>query len=85
MRCGCCSSLLHRPYAASNPKPRQRPSHLPDRHPGQLAAIIRGHSGIEDRLHWIRGLDFGEHRSQVTAEADPQIMASLRNLAILKC
>ena len=50
--------------------------------PGQLAAIIRGHWGIEDRLHWVRDLDFDEDRSQVRTAAGPQIMASLRNLAI---
>jgi predicted transposase YbfD/YdcC len=50
--------------------------------PGQLAAIIRGHWGIEDRLHWIRDIDFDEDRSQVRTAAGPQIMASLRNLAI---
>jgi predicted transposase YbfD/YdcC len=48
----------------------------------QLAAIIRGHWGIEDRLHWVRDLDFDEDRSQVRTAAGPQIMASLRNLAI---
>jgi predicted transposase YbfD/YdcC len=50
--------------------------------PGDLAAIIRGHWGIEDRLHWVRDLDFDEDRSQVRTAAGPQIMASLRNLAI---
>jgi predicted transposase YbfD/YdcC len=50
--------------------------------PGQLAAIIRGHWGIEDRLHWVRDMDFDEDRSQVRTAAGPQIMASLRNLAI---
>jgi predicted transposase YbfD/YdcC len=48
----------------------------------QLAAIIRGHWGIEDRLHWVRDLDFGEDRSQVRTASGPRIMASLRNLAI---
>jgi len=48
----------------------------------QLAAIIRGHWGIEDRLHWVRDTDFDEDRSQVRAAAGPRIMASLRNLAI---
>ena len=33
--------------------------------PARLAAIIRGHWGIEDRLHWVRDLDFDEDRSQV--------------------
>jgi predicted transposase YbfD/YdcC len=50
--------------------------------PGQLAAIIRGHWGIEDRLHWVRDLDFDEDRSQVRTASGPRIMASLRNLAI---
>ena len=48
----------------------------------QLAAIIRGHWGIEDRLHWVRDLDFDEDRSQVRTAAGPRIMASLRNLVI---
>ena len=48
----------------------------------QLAAIIRGHWGIEDRLHWVRDLDFDEDRSQVRTATGPRIMASLRNLVI---
>jgi predicted transposase YbfD/YdcC len=48
----------------------------------QLAAIIRGHWGIEDRLHWVRDMDFDEDRSQVRTAAGPHIMASLRNLVI---
>jgi predicted transposase YbfD/YdcC len=47
----------------------------------QLAAI-RGHWGIEDRLHWVRDLDFDEDRSQVRTASGPRIMASLRNLVI---
>jgi hypothetical protein len=38
--------------------------------------------GIEDRLHWIRDMDFGEDRSQVRTASRPHIMASLRNLVI---
>ena len=45
--------------------------------PAALAAIIRGHWGIEDRLHWVRDTDFDEDRSQVRTAAGPQIMASL--------
>jgi predicted transposase YbfD/YdcC len=48
----------------------------------QLAAIIRGHWGIEDRLHWVRDMDFDEDRSQVRTASGPHIMASLRNLVI---
>jgi DDE family transposase len=33
--------------------------------PGWLAAVIRGHWGIEDRLHWVRDQDFDEDRSQI--------------------
>jgi Transposase DDE domain len=44
--------------------------------PGQLAAIIRGQWGIEDRLHWIRDIDFDEDHSQVRTAAGPQIMAA---------
>ena len=57
--------------------------HLADRHPGQpaqLAAIIRGHWGIEDRLHWVRDMDFDEDRSQVRTASGPAVMASLRIL-----
>ena len=59
--------------------------HLAGCHTGplrQLATIIRGHWGIEDRLHWVRDLDFDEDRSQIRTASGPQIMASLRNLAI---
>jgi hypothetical protein len=48
----------------------------------QLAAIICGHWGIEDRLRWVRDLDFDEDRSQVRTASGPRIMASLRNLVI---
>jgi predicted transposase YbfD/YdcC len=33
--------------------------------PAELAAIIRGHWAIEDRLHWVRDMDFDEDRSPV--------------------
>ena len=50
--------------------------------PADLADIIRGHWTIEDRLHWIRDVVFDEDRSQIRTANGPQIMASLRNLAI---
>jgi predicted transposase YbfD/YdcC len=50
--------------------------------PAQLAAIIRGHWDIKDRLHWVRVTDFDEDRSQVRTASGPRIMASLRNLVI---
>ena len=50
--------------------------------PAGLAAIIRGHWAIEDRLHWIRDMAWDEDRSQIRTASAPQVMATLRNLAI---
>jgi predicted transposase YbfD/YdcC len=50
--------------------------------PGELAAIIRGHWAIEDRLHWVRDMDFDEDRSQVRTASGPRVMATLRNLVL---
>jgi predicted transposase YbfD/YdcC len=50
--------------------------------PAELAAIIRGHWLIEDRLHWVRDVTCDEDRSQVRTANGPRVMASLRNLAI---
>jgi predicted transposase YbfD/YdcC len=50
--------------------------------PADLAAIIRGHWLIEDRLHWIRDVTYDEDRSQVRTANGPRVVASLRNLAI---
>ena len=50
--------------------------------PDELAAWIRGHWQIENGLHWVRDVTFAEDLSQVRIGAAPQVMASLRNLAI---
>jgi predicted transposase YbfD/YdcC len=50
--------------------------------PADLARFVRGHWGIEDRLHWVRDVTYDEDRSQVRAGSGPRVMASLRNLAI---
>jgi predicted transposase YbfD/YdcC len=47
-----------------------------------LAAWVRGHWCIENRLHWVRDVTLDEDRSQVRTGNGPRIMASLRNLAI---
>ena len=49
--------------------------------PTQIAAWIRGHWGIE-ALHHIRDVTYGEDASQIRTGNDPQVMATLRNLAI---
>ena len=48
----------------------------------RLLEIWRGHWGIENRLHWIRDVVFGEDQSQVRTESAPQLLAALRNLVI---
>jgi hypothetical protein len=50
--------------------------------PAEIAAIIRGHWLIEDRLQWIRDVTYDEDRSQIRTGKGPRVMASLRNLAI---
>jgi len=48
----------------------------------RLADIIRGHWAIENRLHWVRDMDWDEDRSQIRTASAPRVMATLRNLAI---
>lgn len=50
--------------------------------PSQVAAWIRGHWAIENRLHWVRDVTFDEDRSTVRTGAAPQVMATLRNTAV---
>src|ERR1035437_5875861 len=50
--------------------------------PEDLAGYIRGHWGIENRLHWVRDFCFDEHRSEERTGAGPHVMARRRNLAI---
>jgi len=50
--------------------------------PSKLAAMLRGHWAIEDRLHWIRDVIYDEDRSQIRTASGPRVMATLRNLAI---
>ena len=46
----------------------------------RLLEIWRGHWGIENRLHWVRDVVFGENQSQVRTGSAPQLLAALRNL-----
>jgi predicted transposase YbfD/YdcC len=50
--------------------------------PAQLAGWLRGHWRIENRLHWVRDVTFGEDASTARAGSLPRAMASLRNLAV---
>jgi predicted transposase YbfD/YdcC len=50
--------------------------------PADIAAAVRGQWGIENRSHYVRDRTFDEDRSQVRTGSGPQVMATLRNLAI---
>lgn len=50
--------------------------------PRRLLDLARGHWSIENRLHYVRDVSFGEDRSRLRTGSAPQIMAALRNLAI---
>ncbi|MBE1563617.1 ISAs1 family transposase [Nonomuraea africana] len=50
--------------------------------PADLAAWIRGHWSIENKLHWVRDVTYGEDHSQARTGHAPRNMAALRNLAI---
>jgi len=53
--------------------------------PRQLAAWIRGHWTIENKLHHVRDVTFDEDRSTVRSGHGPQVMATLRNTVISLC
>lgn len=48
----------------------------------KLLAALRGHWGIENRLHGVRDVTFDEDRSQIRSGTAPQAVAACRNLAI---
>jgi predicted transposase YbfD/YdcC len=50
--------------------------------PADVAALVRGQWGIENRSHHVRDRTFDEDRSQVRVGSSPQVMATLRNIAI---
>src|SRR3954471_11024238 len=50
--------------------------------PAQLAAWIRGHWHIENKIHWVRDVTYDEDRSQIRTGTGPEVMAALRNAAI---
>jgi predicted transposase YbfD/YdcC len=50
--------------------------------PETLAAWVRGHWHIENKLHWVRDVTYQEDKSLVRTGNAPRVMASLRSLAI---
>jgi predicted transposase YbfD/YdcC len=47
-----------------------------------LLKLKREHWGIENRLHWVRDVVFGEDKSLTRLGSTPQVMAALRNTVI---
>ena len=54
----------------------------PQVRPAGLLGLWRGHWGIENRLHYVRDVAFGEDSSPVRTGAAPQVLAVLRNLVL---
>src|SRR5947209_2513164 len=50
--------------------------------PPRLLDLDRGHWSIENGLHYVRDVSFGEDRSRLRSGQAPQVLAALRNLAI---
>lgn len=47
-----------------------------------LGRWVRGHWGIENRLHHVRDVTYAEDPSQIRTGTGPRVMACLRNLAL---
>ena len=50
--------------------------------PQRLLELNRGHWSIENSLHHVRDTTFDEDRSQIRTKTAPQVMSTLKNLAI---
>jgi hypothetical protein len=50
--------------------------------PPRLLELNRDQWSIENKVHWVRDVTFDEDRSRIRKHAGPQVMATLRNLAI---
>lgn len=46
-----------------------------------LGKLIRAHWGIENRLHWVRDMTWGEDACRVRKGSSPEVLAALRNTA----
>ncbi len=47
-----------------------------------LLGQLRGHWGIENKVHYVRDVTFDEDRSQIRTGTGPQVMAACRNLVL---
>jgi hypothetical protein len=56
--------------------------HAREASPAHLAGYARGQWTIENKVHWVRDVTFGEDASRIRTGSRPRIMATPRNLAI---
>ena len=50
--------------------------------PEHLMTYVRSHWAIENKIHWVRDVTFGEDASRVRTGSRPRITATLRHLVI---
>jgi hypothetical protein len=48
----------------------------------RLLTLVRGHWGIENRLHWVRDVTLGEDACRVRSGDGAQVLAGLRNAVV---
>lgn len=48
----------------------------------RILASIRSHWAIENSLHWVLDMSFGEDQSRIRKENAPQVMAIIRHIAL---
>jgi hypothetical protein len=48
----------------------------------RLLHALRGHWGIENKIHYVRDVTMDEDRCQIRSGAAPEVVAACRNLAL---
>ena len=48
----------------------------------RLLGLVRGHWGIENKLHYVRDETLGEDRCRVRTGSSPRVLAAVRNVAV---
>ena len=81
LRSVVCITSTRRTGGATTTEDRHSLSSLPP-DAAHLAATIRSHWGIENRLHWVLDVAFHEDASSVRVGHGPQNLASIRHLAL---
>lgn len=50
--------------------------------PQKILGVVRSHWAIENNLHWVLDMSFGEDQSRIRKENAPQVMAIIRHMAL---